>query len=273
MPDGKPVRLIATDVDGTLINSRGEIPPENIEAIHKAQENGIVVAIASGRFAVNVYLLLQEHGLSCPIIAVNGAKIVDENLKTISSCFMRHASALAVKDTLNALGSDYFVFGQDCLCTISETLVHHTELSQGDRVREMGYGYTHGREAMDICLQRPVQKFYVCDNVPLDRVKSELEKIPEIYLTQSAPNNIEIMPFGVDKGYGVRALSAILDIPLSQVMTLGDQENDIPMLQAAGYGVAMGNASLETKAAAKYVTKSNNDCGFAHAIEKWALSK
>lgn len=268
-----PIRLIATDVDGTLLNSRGILPDDNIKAIRDAQAMGIVVAIASGRFAENAYLLLQDYGLTCPIIAVNGAKIVDEKLKELSSRFMDHEAALKVYRILNELGSEYFVFGKNSLCAVAEHRKHHSELSQGDRVRALGYGYTHGRIEADECIEQPIQKFYVCNNVPLDRVRNALIGISGIELTQSGINNVEIMPSGIDKAFGVREYAGILDIPMAQVMTLGDQENDIPMLRAAGYGIAMGNASRETKAAARYVTSSNDECGFARAIEKWALGK
>ena len=75
----------------------------------------------------------------------------------------------------------------------------------------------------------------------------------------------------MDKGQGVKEFAGLLGIPLSQVMTLGDQENDIPMLRAVGCGVAMGNASPETKAAAAFVTGTNDKAGFAAAVRWYAL--
>ena len=79
-----PIHLIASDVDGTLLNSHGTIPEENIAAIRAAQEKGIIFAIASGRFPENVYVRIQPYGLSCPIIGVNGCHITDEKLQPIS---------------------------------------------------------------------------------------------------------------------------------------------------------------------------------------------
>lgn len=271
MENQLPIRMIATDVDGTLLNSKGRMQERNIKAIRTAQEKGIAVVIASGRFAENAYIMLKEYDLSCPIIAVNGAKIVDENLKTLSSDFMAKESALAVHQILKAAGSDYFIFGRDSLCSASDQRIHHSELSQGDKVRALGYGYTHGREEAEECIRQPVQKFYVCNNVPFAEVRPLLANIPGIQLTQSGINNIEIMPQGIDKAYGVKKMAQLLNIPISQVMTLGDQENDIPMLQAAGYGIAMGNASEKTKAVAKYITATHDDAGFAQAIEKYAF--
>ena len=266
-----PIRLIATDVDGTLLDRQGQMPEENLRAIRAAQEKGIVVAISSGRFAENVYILLQNYGLSCPIISINGARLVDENLRLLSAHFMDRQAAWRVRDALDEAGADYFIFGHRMICTSKLDRSHQSELSQKEKVNALGLFYDHGPEAITRCLQEPIYKFFVYDTIPLPPLREELKKLPEIELTQSSPRNIEIMPRGVNKGFGVVSLAARLQIPLAQVMTLGDQENDIPMLSAAGCGVAMGNASPETKAAARYVTDTNQECGFAKAVERFAL--
>lgn len=271
MPDSLPIRLIATDVDGTLLNNHGIISEANLRAIHAAQEKGITVAIASGRFPENVYVLLEDYGLSCAIIGTNGAKTTDANLHVLSEHFMLPQAAMAVHDALTAIGNNYFIFAHDQICTAHQGKVHHTELSQGDRIKALGLSYTNGPEAALACCRGQVQKFFVCDDTPLPPIRAALEKIPDIELTQSGERNIEIMPRGVDKGSGVKDLAAALGIPLSQVMTLGDQKNDIPMLRVAGYGVAMGNACVDAKAAARFVTGTNDENGFAQAIEKYAL--
>lgn len=271
MSSSLPIRLIATDVDGTLLNSQGIIPEDNLRVIRAAQAKGITVAIASGRFPENIYVLLEDYGLSCPIIGTNGAKTTDAHLRILSQHFMQPQAVLAVHDTLTALGAEYFIFAHDHICTAWQGGVHHTELSQRERIEALGVSYSHGPEAAVACCQGRVQKFFVCGSVPLAPVRSALANIPDIELTQSSERNIEIMPRGVDKGLGVRDLAALLGVPLSQVMTLGDQENDIPMIQAVGYGVAMGNACPTVKAAARFVTGTNNECGFAQAIEKYAL--
>ena len=267
-----PIRLIATDVDGTLLNSQLKIPDRNLRAIHAAQEKGITVAISSGRFPENVYVLLQDYGLRCPIIGTNGADVIDEKLNRLSETCIAPDAALRALHELIRLGADYFMFARQAICTSRETRRHHSELSFGDRIRALGFTYYHGPdEALLLAGQGIAHKFFVCDNVGLDRVRESLDGIPGIELTQSSANNIEVMPCGVDKGIGVQALADTLGIPMEQVMTLGDEENDIPMLRAAGYGIAMANGSAEAKAAAKYVTDTNEECGFAKAIEKFAL--
>lgn len=271
MSSSMPVRMIATDMDGTLLGYKSVLPEENIRAIRAAQEKGIVVALATGRFVENAYFVAKDAGITCPIIGSNGAKVVDENLQLISQHFMDPQAALQVYETLTELGSDYFVFGPDYICTAREEVAHHSELAYGPRIEALGFTYRRGKEAALAFVKQACHKFFVRDNVPLPLVREQLLKIPGIELTQSDVGNIEVMPTGIDKGMGVSDLARHLNIPLSQVMTLGDQENDIPMLKCAGYGVAMGNASAETKAAARFITDTNVNCGFARAIEKYAL--
>ncbi len=266
------IRLIATDVDGTLLNSRLEIPERNLRAIRAAQEKGITVAISSGRFPENVYVLLQDYGLRCPIIGTNGADVTDDCLNRLSETFIAPKAALRALKELVRLGSDFFMFARQAVCTSSETRKHHSELSFGDRIRPLGFTYYHGpKEAAMLASRGIAHKFFVCDNVPLDRVREALGGISGIDLTQSSAHNIEVMPCGMDKGIGVRTLAEALGIPMGEVMALGDEGNDIPMLRAAGCGVAMANGSAEAKAAAKYVTDTNDGCGFAKAIETYAL--
>lgn len=272
MQNEMPIRLIATDIDGTLLNDKGIIPPENIAAIREAQEKGITVAIASGRYVENVYMLLQEYGLSCHIIGVNGARITDRNLQVMSQHFMDPQVVLKVHDTIRSFGANYFIFGPDHICTGREADKHHSELAYGKGIEKLGFHFYHGQEEADRCCQGPVYKFFVCDNVPLPPIREALKNIDGIELTQSSPRNIEIMPVGVDKAQGIRDLANVLGISLSQVMTLGDEANDIPMLQAAGYGVAMGNGSQAAKDAARFVTDANYEGGWANAVRKYALS-
>lgn len=271
MPE-KPVRLIATDMDGTLLDDRGKLPKENIRAIRRAREAGITVAICTGRFPENAYLLLQDYDLCCPIIGVNGGRTVDEELHTLTEHIMDPSAAARVLETVLDFGAQCFIFGHRFICTCREGGHHHSELSHGDRVCALGFTYYHGQEDARACVTKTVHKFYVCNNVPLGPVRDALQGIPDTEITQSGDYNIEVMPRGIDKGLGVREFATHVGIPMSQVMALGDENNDIPMLRAAGYGVAVGNACPAAKAAARFVTGTNSQCGFAQAVERYVLA-
>ncbi len=268
-----PVRLIASDIDGTLLNRSNVIPRENVEAILRAQRKGVVVAIATGRFPENAYLLLENYGLRCPVIGINGGRIVDERLRVIQERFMLPGAGEEAQRVLEEEGADYFIFAPKAVCASRTDLRHHSEASYGDRIRALGFSYYHGAAEARALARESIYKFFVHNNVPLLPLREKLKAIRGVQLTQSSPRNIEIMPLGVDKGQGVRDYARSMGILLEETMTLGDEENDIPMLAAAGYGVAMGNGSRLAKAAARYLTDTNENCGFAKAVETYALQE
>jgi len=273
MDSSLPIRLIATDIDGTLLNSQRIIPEENIRAIRAAQEKGIVVAIASGRYVENVYFLLKQYGLNCHIIGVNGAKITDEKRNPLIQHFIDPTAVLAVHQKLLELEVDYFIFGKNSVCTARKEVKHHSELSHGKEVESLGFRFYHGPEEAVKCCQAPVHKFFVCSGERTEEIRAQLQDIPGIELTRSGPLNVEVNPIGINKARGIKDLAERLGISLSQIMTLGDEENDIPMLETAGYGVAMGNGTDAAKAAARFVTDTNNQGGWAKAVKKYALEE
>lgn len=268
-----PVRLIATDIDRTLLDSAGKMPEENRKAILEAQKRGIVFALATGRFAGNALMLLEEYGLRAPIVACNGAHITDETFQTLFIRMMAPETAEEVCRRLNAVGSDYFAFGPDFLARSRPGLIHHSEAAYADRMKQLSFTYEDVPGDLAAMCRRGILKFYVFNNVPLENARAAVEGLPGISVTRSSRNNIEIVQEGIDKGSGVCALASLYGIPMSQVMTIGDEENDIPMIAAAGWGVAMGNASAETARAARIVTDTNDDCGFARAIRKYAFKE
>lgn len=264
-----PIRLIASDVDGTLFDDRKRIPPENVQAILEAQQKGIIFAIASGRFPEFVRAMMLDYGITCPVIGTNGGRIVDENLQLLSSHFMDRDAGLAVIHTLEENNQrDYFIFTDDSICHIEEEGLPFIQRSYGTRFIELGIHCAWGKaEILRRAEAGKLQKFLILGSEPLVSLRNQLSAIPNIDITQSSPNNLEVMPRGISKAYGLQFLAAHYSIPMNQVMALGDEENDIPMLQVAGYPVAMGNGSQAAKSVASFVTISNNDAGLAYAIK------
>ncbi len=268
------IRMIAMDMDGTLLTREGKIPPENLRAMRDALNMGVLPVIASGRFPENVSLILQEAGLNIPVIGTNGCEIMEEPMgRLLFEHFMDADAARAAAEMLNAHEAGFFLFSQKRVTTSRTEEHHHSELSQEELLRQHGFYYGHGPADVRAVLETGVYKFFVPKNGrDLSALREELEQIPHLCVTSSSPNNIELMPEGVDKGTGIRELAGHLHIPLAQVMALGDQENDLPMLTCAGYGVAMGNAPEHVKQKARYVTARFDEFGVARAIEKFVLT-
>ena len=271
-----PIKLIAVDLDGTLLNHQGEISKVNSVAIQDAQKQGIRVAICTGRAPEIAGLMIRDAGLDCPILGINGAIIAETPL---GPHFIRHFMA---QDTAHRLFEileknpfEYCVFGEQSITMRTEGLNHFTVAPFGDRLaKETKQTASSGLDGIIASLEQNVCKFVVWEyKVPGDMqvLREEIESVENIELMQSWSNNIEIMPKGVNKGTAVQEFSAYCRIPLSQVMTIGDQENDLSMLLIAGYGVAMGNATDEVKASVKYVTDTCENDGVAKAIYNIAL--
>lgn len=268
------IRLIVMDIDGTLLGSDGVIPAENIRAIKEAQRRGVIVGIASGRIAGNVLCLMERSGLRCPVISLNGGRVADENNVTLHQQFMEPSSAQAIFDVIDRHRTNYNIMGDGFLYTRrSEALTSQWELAFADELHRFNVQYVRNTGEGALYASRPVNKFVLFDTDELEDMRRELQPIPHITLTRSAASNIEIMPEGVDKATGLEVLARHFGIPMACTMALGDEGNDLPMLERAGWGVAMGNGSDAAKAAAKAVTDTNDRAGVAQAIDRYVLGK
>lgn len=278
MSSARPeIRLIAVDLDGTLLDDKHRISPANRKAIAAAQQAGIVFAICTGRFFEDACLHALDYGLNCPVISVNGGKVALAPFgQVLTEHRMEDNVAMTSMECLEALDAAYFVFGERRVGIRKTGDKHLSQINFGEArmLAETGTTYHYGKESCLETVQGGIFKFYVHalnDRPKLQRIIGELEKIPGISLAQSGTDNVEIMPPHVSKGRGMSDLAEYLKVPLANTMAIGDQENDLPMLRIAGLGVAMGNATREVKSSAHLITESNTQDGVARAIERYAL--
>lgn len=270
------IRLVAVDLDGTLLDPSGKLTEHTIATIKRAQAEGVIVAICTGRFFENASILLKDAGLDCPIVAFNGGLTAEGPFRQpIARHRMDRRAAQTVFGRLEELEAMYYLFGDGLVATRFLTDRHHSLIHYGDRmITEAKVRYTYGKAACEEAISLGIYKYYVHagdDMNALLRLKDALQDLQQVALTQSSESNIEIIPPDVDKGTGVKDLAKHFGIPLQEVMCLGDQDNDVPMIKAAGWGVAMGNATPEVIAAADAVTLSNAEDGVAEAIIRYAL--
>lgn len=274
------IRLIATDMDGTLlVHGVKGIPDENLRAMKQAVARGIHVALCSGRMPEDMSFFASDAGLNVHILALNGSYCLDvPHGLCVSSHTMQPADAQALRDMLQAYpGLHYEIFsGNDLVVNMAPS--DNWEINVGTNLRRPG-GKTrvavNQEERLQQMLAQGVNKLVVVDEAMtgvLVKIRQEIaRRLPGLEVSSSWCNNLEIMARGVNKGAAVTALARRLDIPMDQVMTLGDNENDIPMLTCAGVGVAVENATPGALAAAKYRTASNDRFGVAEAIRRFAL--
>lgn len=268
------VKLIALDMDGTTLNPQHQITSGVKVAIERAKAAGIVVVLASGRPYIGMQKYIVELQLNQPgqyCISYNGALVQHaEDGRCLTETTLGLTDYRRMKQLADELGVNFQGLDKTHLYTsnqdISRHTVHEAELT-GIPLR-----YRNSQQ-MDAELRFP-KLMMVADQSVLD---TAIKQIPEaLYqeytLVKSSDHYLEILDKRVSKGEAVRQLAEKLGILPEEVLAVGDHENDLTMLQWAGYGVAMGNAIPKVKQAARYQTKSNNEDGVAWAIEHWALN-
>lgn len=264
------MKLIALDLDGTLNNDQKQITPKTKAALMAAQERGIRVLLASARPSPGLYkerdiLRLQDHGGI--LMSYNGGRIVDAaSNRVLFETAMDRETARTVLRRLEALpvtpilddGKQFFV------TDVNGYKVAY-ECKNNNMVCEAV------ENLADFLHFDPIKILMSVEPSLLPQVQRRIADFLPAGLTvvQTAPFYLEVIPRRIHKGQGIGDVCRALGISPAEVIAFGDAENDIPMLQTAGVGVAMGNAADAVKAAADHVTLSNNDDGIAFALEKY----
>lgn len=272
------IKLIVIDIDGTLLDSNGSISIENKLAIKKAQEKNVQIVLCTGRPIRSAQYLLAELDLLDKddlIITSNGGLIQQAKTgKILNEVTFNREESL-----------DIYRLGQKLkmpITFIDLDYVYEPEYPVGFESVYTGSKASEGRglEFIDIDIDNLSESFEV-HQIIMSRPEEELEaiipKIPSSYyekynIYKSLPFILEFLPKKVDKGYSMHIIAEKLGLKSEQIMGIGDQENDLSLVENAGLGVAMGNAIEEVKMAADYITKSNDCHGVAHAIQKFILN-
>ncbi|AVF36455.1 sugar-phosphatase [Rahnella sikkimica] len=269
------IELIAIDMDGTLLNPQHEVTPAVKKALSDARAKGVQIVLATGRPFIGVQRYLKELNLQqegCYCITNNGALVHNaKDGSVIAEISLKIEDYHYFEKLARELGVHFHALTKTDLYTanrhISKFSVHES--------------FTTGiplqfcpAEEMDASLTFP-KIMMIDDPDVLDRAISQLpqEAKDRYTIMKSSPYFLEILDKRVNKGEGVKVLAEKLSIPRENVMTLGDQENDIAMLEYAGLGVAMGNALDSVKAVSQFVTKTNTEDGVAFAVNKFVLGQ
>ena len=262
-------KLIAFDVDDTLLTTEKVISPKTKQALLNAQKNGIKLCVASGRlpYGVKPYAeeldVLNNGGF---YLGFNGGAVLNSGNELIGTTYLDSKYIEPVYEVLRP--------------TNVTTMVHKCDIIYADRKVN---DYTHIEPdviGLPLNLVDDIAEFvdWKLHKILLCGEPGELKEVEgklkakfaddvDIYL--SAPWFLEVMPNGVNKGLGVEKVCADMGISMDEVMAFGDNYNDIPMLEMAGLGIAMGNAEDEVKNSADYVTDTCDLDGIAKALSKF----
>ena len=281
------IKAIATDMDGTLLNKSQKISKENKEAIDRARRNGIKVLIATGRSYSEAKMAMDEAGLSCPVIGVNGAALFNEQGAVEASFPMDRLetkSAAAILEEKNLYFEIYTnegVFSKNyekAIATLTDIFVTaNPDLNPADVERK-------ARQRIKLSQIRSVSsyaevfsrhdlEFYkllvFSENLKLlGDAAGELKRASSLAVTSSGAGNLEISSSSAQKGIVLEAYLKEQGIMMSEVMAIGDNFNDVSMFERAGRSVAMGNAPGEIQKQCDFVTESNENNGVAQAINR-----
>jgi len=263
-----PIRLFLADVDGTLVTQDKVLTDRAVAAVAKLRQAGILFAITSGRPPRGMTMLVEPLQLTMPIAAFNGGVFVHPDMSVIKQQVIPDEVTPTVIEVLGTHGLDVWVYrGADWY------------------IRDP-HGPHVTREAWTVKFDATVIGSFapVSDQVAkvvgvsddYDAVQKGVDAIRErfgdhVSAAQSQPYYADVTNPNANKGAVVRYLSETYQIPAEQIATIGDQPNDVLMFAHSGLSIAMGNASHEVQEAARRVTTSNENEGFANAVERFIL--
>ncbi|WP_127584871.1 Cof-type HAD-IIB family hydrolase [Paenibacillus koleovorans] len=240
-------KLLALDMDGTLLNEESIISEENRIWMQKALDAGVTVILSTGRGVQKVYPYTDELGLTTPIVAVNGSEVWKEprvllKRTLIEADWIRRMHELSVK-----YGTWFWSYSVDGVYNSEQWT---TDL---EPIQWLKFGY------------------YTENDDHRGRILDQLNEWGIFEITNSHPHNLEINPKGISKASGIEEVCKLVGISMADVVAMGDSLNDMAMIRAAGLGVAMGNAQEELKRAADMVTVTNQEHAVAKIIREHIL--
>ncbi len=263
------IKLIAIDMDDTLLNSELAISERNFAAVSAAQAKGVVVAIATGRMFSSALPYAKQLAMQAPIITYNGALIRHPQTQaTLFHQTIEDEAAAKVRQLFKERGWYLQAYVNDQLYVKErgweaksyEALAGITSIALGDDF----FAQT----------QAPTKMLAMAEAKLLTEIEATVNEAlgGRIFTATSKPTYLELTHPDVNKGRALALLGEHLGVARDEIMAIGDSNNDYAMLEYAGLGVAMGNASARVKGVAQFVTGDNDASGVAQAIERFVLA-
>ncbi|AKN29337.1 HAD family hydrolase [Clostridium carboxidivorans P7] len=272
-------KIIASDMDGTLLNDDKNISNYNLAMINKATSLGVKFVIASGRVPATLKFYEETIGKNQPIICANGAIVLDHNKNIIYSNPISKSNLIKIINILREDKDTYYHFYDGNVFCSEQFEYSAKKFYNFNRKVDQKY-------RMEIRLIKDAKDYIIRSNSNIDKIvvmdddvkyleylRCKIDNLNEIETTKSEINNLEIMGIGSSKGTALKLLAKYYEIPIEQCIAIGNDENDISMIKAAGVGISMANGRNSLKQYANYITeKNNNNGGIGEIIEKFILN-
>lgn len=265
------IKLFVSDIDGTILESGKKISARNIAAVQKMVDAGITVTIATGRMYSAALPIAKELGVNVPIITYDGALIKSVEGEILHCEYLPADLIVEITNFFEQRGWYLQNYSEDLLyCAVANDLTALYEKAIKVNCNAVGWDGMK-KLTKDVCKLLAITHSAEKTVEIISELRAKFAG--KIEVTQSHPQFAEIINYGVSKAAAVKILAEKLNIKRSEVMAIGDSENDLPMLQAAGQSVAMGNANEKIKAACTFVTGNCADDGFADAVENFVFGE
>ncbi len=282
------IKVIASDLDGTLFGSESKIAPETLAAVKRACEAGIRFIITTGRNFRGVMKELEDADLTCDYILCSGAEVRNSKQEIVSQVPISMEQCREVYEVLQKypvsviFGTDEYdyqigTYEEVEKQTVSRLNSYFSEIGISELQKAQMFGERMDTTKVVKNFQElnntgvPVYKLFLFsdDRGMLAEIDKELAKQKQIAVSSSFPTNLEITDVRAQKGPVLKEYIESLGYQMEEVMTFGDSRNDESMLSMDfGATIAMANADEELKKVAKYITKSNVELGVAYVIEE-----
>jgi Cof subfamily protein (haloacid dehalogenase superfamily) len=281
------ITLIATDMDGTLLNENQEISEANKQAILDAQQQGIEVVVATGRSYEEARYVIQEAGISCDIVCANGAEVRNKQGEIIYQAGIESARAKEIASVLKETGiyfeiytdqgtyTENYEMGVELIVDIFTTAnpgISEEQVRQSARER-FEKGHIKLVDDYGVLFEdasKLVYKFLVFsfDDKQLALANEKLNELSGIAISSSGKENIEVNNLEAQKGVALEKLLKDRGLSGENAMAIGDNLNDMSMMKVVGRPVAMGNALDQVKEFCPFITSTNKEDGVAKAIQE-----
>ena len=267
-------KLVAIDIDGTLLNSRNEIPAENIQTIRELRQRGVRFVVVTGRPDVMAREYVNTLGINAPILGCNGATmrdVVSGETYYCKSIPFRPLTELYNYFQTAGLYARYY--GLDTVYSFNpyefdeqrNPFAHFSK----QLAKHMDFKVIAGIDELIASGEKIIKLMYpVSDPELLKPVQQQLRLIDGVEVFRASKLSLDVVATGISKGVALLDYALSLGIDRSELVAIGDSENDLSMLQAVGLPVAMGNASAGVKSACALVTASNDDAGVSKALRE-----
>lgn len=261
------IKLLAMDLDNTLLNADNEIAEETLMLLNKSKEKGVVLVLATGRFFPSAQKYAKQLGADCKIVCYNGAAIKDANGQTM---FAANLSVEIMKKLVEFTKKRnlYLQFYQDDKILV-EKIVDETridpDLKNGECIEAINFAQWNFKPSPKAMIVEEPKKVAARQKELRDFLENK------VYLAQSQSYLIEIMPHNINKANSLERLANLMGIKREEVMACGDNTNDAEMVSWAGIGVSVANGVQSLKSIADFVTTAERSAGVAEAIKKFIL--